>query len=200
MRQSAKRKAKQKKKDSQLSKYEFLKRPPRSWLGFLFRNLLIGLFFFLLFSKIYNSPKFRGYPWLWNNFIVANWKVMEEHPDFTFEQKQQMKMGYFAAYLQYINKNTPDSAVILMPTPDIVNEIGEKDKKRDIKWLRSKRHTTYMIYPRKAVYENSPRDSIYLDKITHVAIVGGQRYDKLPYRIKNRPAYTVLPLNPDDLK
>ncbi|WP_297089128.1 hypothetical protein [uncultured Draconibacterium sp.] len=200
MSQSARKKPYHKKKKQKKSKYESLKRPSKNWVGFLFRNAVIGLLFFLLFSTIYDSSKVKGYQWLWNNFIVSNWKAMEKYPDYTFEQRQQMKMGYFAAYLQYINKNTPDSAIILMPSPQVVDEVDQQDKKRKIGWLRSKKHTTYMIYPRKAVYADLEQDSVYMDKITHVAIIGGKQYEKLPYRVKNQPKFTVLPINPNNIK
>lgn len=185
------------KKTESKSKLEFIKRPAKKWIGFISRNIIVGFILYLLFSATYDNKNVSGYKWAWEKFIVGNWKVMKEHPEYTFQQRQQLKLGFFGVYVQFINNHTPDSAIILMPSADVVNNV---DKKRRMGWLSSKRHVTYFIYPRKAVYELSGRDSVYLDKVTHVAIVDGKGYDKLPYRVRTKSDFTVLPIRLEQKK
>lgn len=193
----AKNKNKYRKKQKSSSKLDFIKNPPKAWTGFLVRNILIGLIVFFCFSSLYNNNKFAGYKWMHEKLIVGNYELMHKYPDHTFEQRQQLKLGFFAKYLQFINKNTPDTAIVLMPSGAVVSKI---DKKRKLDWLGSKRHVGYFIYPRKAVYESNSNDSIYMDKVTHVAIVDGKGYENLPYRVKNKSAYTVLPIKLEQKK
>lgn len=178
---------KNKKPDSQ---YKILQRPSKNWSGFVLRNLFIGLIFFMLFNSLFENNK--AYHWVYQNLLKNNLEIIKEHPDYTMNQKHQAKLGFFAKYLYFVTENTPDTAIILMPPDSIVDKI---DKKYKMDWIRSKRHTTYFLYPRKTVYYKNERDSIYFDKITHVAIVNGYGYEHLPYRVQKRNQFTVLPID-----
>ncbi len=188
-------KKRQKKGKEPVSKYEVFKRPAKSWSGFLFRNIAVGLLFFFVLQGIYNYTE--SYKWLNKVLFLQNYNFMTKYSDYTTDQRLQSKLGYFASYMQFVKKHTPDSAIILMPPDSIIKGV---DKKYKMKWLNSKRHTTYFLYPRKPVYMKNSEDSVYLKKVTHVAIVNGYGYQHLPFRVKNKTKYTVIPVDINELK
>jgi len=165
--------------------------PAKNRTGFILRNVFVGIIFFILFKGIYENTK--SYQWVYEKLFAYNLKIIQEHPDYTMNQKHQVKLGYYAKYLNFISEKTPDSAIILMPPDSIINAI---DKKLKMDWLKSGRHTSYFIYPRKPVYLREAKDSVFLDKITHVAIVDGYGYEHLPYRVRKKGRFSVLPLHP----
>ncbi len=192
MKKSSKSKYKKHRKKGKeaTSKYEVFKRSSKTWFGFLLRNLLIGIVFFIVFQSLYNNT--QSYKWIKNVFFHENYNFIKKHRDFTTDKKLQAKIGYVASYLQFIKKHTPDSAIILMPPDSIIKGV---DKRHKMDWLTSKRHATYFLYPRKPVYQKNPEDSVYLKKITYVAIVNNFGYQYLPFRVKNKVAYTVIPVD-----
>lgn len=171
------------------SKYETFQKPAKSWQGFIFRNIIIGLIIFLAVKSLYNNN--QGYKWVYENLLITNLKMIKEHPEYTLKNKYEARLGSYAKYVNHIVENTPDSAIILMPPDSIIDSI---DKKLNMNWLGSKRHTSYFLYPRKPIYFQNSFDSVYMDKITHVAIVNGYGYEHLKYGVKNKTKYTVAPL------
>ena len=138
-----------------------------------------------------------GYNWVFNNLLIGNLKDIEQRKDYTYEVKHEAKRGFFARYLFFVNKNTPEDAIILMPSEEVIDAVPAEQK---LEFLKYKPHVMYFVYPRKAVYANLEDDKKYMDKITHVAIVNGQGYENVPYQIPNKQQYTVVPINPNPTK
>ena len=181
--------------NKKVSTFDSFRKPAKNWSVFILRNVFILILFFFIFKNLYdNSP---GYKWLNENFISENMRIMRENPDYTLEQKYEVKFGFFAKYVNLIVENTPDSSIILMPADSVVKSI---DAKYNMNMLGSKRHTGYFLYPRKAVYMNNDFDSVYMDNITHVAIVNGVGYEYLPYNVKNKSLFTILPIKLEQSK
>lgn len=173
-----------------VSKFEIFKRPAKTIGGFIFRNIFIGAVFFISLSYLYNHS--LSYKWLYEKFYKGNYSTIKNYSHYTIEQRYQSKLGFYAKYMFHIKSHTPDSAIILMPSDSVIHAI---DKKNRMGWLTSKRHSTYFLYPRKPIYKKISSDSVYFDKITHVAIVNGKGYENLPFKVKNKTAYTIIPTN-----
>jgi len=192
MKSSYKNKHKNKKRKGKepVSKFELFKRPAKTVGGFISRNIIVGAVFFISLSYLYNHSS--SYKWLYEQLYKVNYNAIVNYPDYTTEQKYQSKLGFYGKYMSFVKSHTPDTAIILMPPDSIIHAI---DKKNRMNWLTSKRHSTYFLYPRKAIYKKLSSDSIYFDKITHVAIVDGKGYENLPFAVKNKNKYTVIPMN-----
>lgn len=173
-----------------VSKFEMFKRPAKTIAGFLSRNIIIGTVFFISLSYLYNHSS--SYKWLYEKFYKSNYSTIKNYSHYTIEERYQSKLGFYAKYMFFIKSHTPDTAIILMPPDSVIQAI---DKKNRMGWLTSKRHSTYFLYPRKAIYKKLSSDSIYFDKITHVVIVDGKGYENLPFTVKNKNKYTVIPTN-----
>ena len=173
-----------------VSKFEMFKRPAKTLGGFIFRNIFIGVVFYILLSSLYNRT--AAYKWDYEQLYKINYNVIVNYSDYTTEQKYQSKLGFYGKYMFFVKSHTPDTAIILMPPDSVIFAI---DKKNRMGWLTSKRHSTYFLYPRKPIYKKLSSDSIYFDKITHVVIVDGKGYENLPFKVKNKNKYTVIPTN-----
>lgn len=153
-------------------------------------NLIITIFFVLLVFKLKDQNP--GYKWVHETLIGANLKTIKKYKKLTFEQKQEAKMGFNAKYLNFIKNNTPDTAIILMPPDSII--FPSKGKSEFNKYITRKVWCSYIIYPRKIVYEREKHISPLYDNVTHVAIINGWGYNKLTYRVNNRSNYTIMPI------
>ena len=173
-----------------VSKFEMFKRPAKTIGGFIFRNIFIGAVFFVSLSYLYNHTS--AYKWLYEKLYKNNYNAIVNNSDYTIEQKYQSNLGFYGKYMFFVKSHTPDTAIILMPPDSVIFAI---DKKNRMGWLTSKRHSTYFLYPRKPIYKKLSSDSIYFDKITHVVIVDGKGYENLPFKVKNKNKYTVIPTN-----
>ena len=163
----------------------------KQWGVVLSYNVLA--FFILLFSLNLFVTKNNGYKWMWNTLLKKNLETIEKYKELTVAQRHESKQGFYAKYLNFINENTPEDAIILIPSDSVINSVDSKYK---LKTLVDRRKTTYFIYPRRAVYEKSMEyDSIYLDKITHVAIVNYYGYESLNYGVSNKQQFSVMPVN-----
>lgn len=142
----------------------------------------------------------NGYKWMKDKLITANIEFMQKSKDLNFEERNEVKLGYFFTYLNYINNSTPENAVILMPSDSVIKSVDEKYR---LKNLTNRAITTYVIYPRKAVYKKHfPLDSALLKQITHVAIVNYQGYENLSYGtlISKKSMFAVYPTDLSQLK
>lgn len=135
-----------------------------------------------------------GYNWAFDKLLVGNLKDIEQRKDYTYEVKHEAKRGFFARYLFFINKNTPEDAVILFPTKEVIEAVPEEQKLGD---MRYKGHIMYFIYPRIAIYADEENYEKNKDKITHVAIVNSQGYEYVPYTVSSKQQYTVVPIKPN---
>lgn len=185
-----KHKNKKRKGKTQDSKFELFKRPAKSFGGFLLRNIAVGIIMVMSFTFLYNHTS--SYKWLYEQLYKVNYNAIKNYSHYTIEERYRSKLGFYAKYMFFLKSHTPDSAIILMPPDSIIMAI---DKKNRMDWLKSKRHSTYFLYPRKPVYKKLSSDSVYFDKITHVAIVNGYGYEDLPFTVTNKNEYTVIPTN-----
>lgn len=156
------------------------------WLG---RNLMVCALFFLL--VLYCYKKIPGYTWVHDGLLRGNMQVIKQYGQLSLDQKYEMKLGYTYAYLRYIKQQTPEDAIILMPSDaDIYFSKGSRFTGEPNNKLWSSR----FLYPRKLVYVDE-QASAYMSQITHVAIINGWGYDKLPYKVSEQVANTIFPLN-----
>ena len=153
-------------------------------------NLIVFVFFAILVFTL--KDKNTGYKWVAENLIDGNLKTIKKHKDLSFEQRQEGKLGFNATYLNFINENTPDTAVILMPPDSVI--LHQNGRYKFNKYLKNKSWCSYLVYPRKLVYEREKTSAPLYNKVTHVAIINGWGYDKLGYKVNKRVPLTVLPI------
>lgn len=162
------------------------------WIGNIVTLLIAVTIVYLLYQNV------EGYNGLWNNFIKKNLEIIREHPDFSIEKKWEIKCGFDYAYLNFIKKNTPENACILMPPDSAIYPKGEKSLFQNAAYsIKNKAWATYFLYPRKLVYEYEKGKNPYYDKIEFVAIVNFWGYDKLDYRVGQRAKFNILPVHQD---
>lgn len=146
----------------------------------------------------------RGYNWAIHDLAIGNLKNLENveaeihqngedsTPQALLEAKMKRKVGLYT-FIEYIRANTPDSAVILLPE-------GDAKVSNDSKWnfIYDPEWMEYFLYPRLCLAIG--RESEHPDlakRITHIVIIEGKGYDKLPYNVPEnmRPKEAVLPFN-----
>ncbi|MES2620287.1 MAG: hypothetical protein V4615_05480 [Bacteroidota bacterium] len=139
----------------------------------------------------------RGYYWAIHDMAIGgseNVKEIKNKADkpLTREDKFAMRIGFWP-FIDYINKNTPDSAVIYLPEGDSATSNNSKwSYIYDPEWME------YFIYPRLCVAMGREQDHPDLAKrVTHVVIIEGKGYDKLHYDVPMnlRPKEDVLPID-----
>lgn len=170
------------------------KKPKKAYNRFLANFYIIigsAVILFVLFNYI------PGYKWALNNLVIGNIKVMVKNPRLSVEQKWAIKCGFDYRYLNYIKQNTPENAVILMPSESEVHPKGQKsDFNTSSLSITNKAVATYFLYPRKLVYKKGEENNPYSDKVDFVAIVNHFGYDELNYNVKKKVKYAILPKNP----
>jgi len=157
----------------------------------LVNNILVAVLLILLIFKLKDANP--GYKWVHESLIGSNLEFIKKNKDLGFPQRQEAKLGFNVSYLNYLNANTPDETIILMP-PDTV--ILPRSGKSDFdKYMKNRIWVSYFIYPRKVVYEREKETSALYDAATHIAIINGWGYHKLPFRVNNKVKHAVIPLN-----
>lgn len=139
----------------------------------------------------------RGYYFAVHDLAIKNLEQIREMEQkspkpLTREEKLAYKVGFYP-FLEYINKNTPEDAVLLLPEGDSVLA-------NDSRWnfIYEPEWMEYWIYPRLCVTRGREDAQPGLaEKVTHVVIVGGKGYDKLNYEVpvEQRASEAVLPVN-----
>lgn len=165
-------------------------------LSLLFRNflavLITAVVIFLLYKNI------QGYQWVWDTLLVKNLNVMKQYSDLTIEQKWAIKLGFDYRYLEFMKKNTPEDAVILMPADSVLFPPGVKSEfTKESYSVRNKAWATYFLYPRKIIYEKEINKNPLASKINYIAIANYRGYERLNYSVKIKQKYQVLPINID---
>lgn len=145
----------------------------------------------------------RGYRWAIHDLAFKNLEYIESLKaefkargiDSTeqslYEAKMGIKVGNYPL-IQYMVKNTPEDAVILLPPGDSIASDSRWNFLYDPEW------TEYFIYPRLCVATGHEDKHPELAKrVTHVLIIKGIGYDKLKYDVpvEQRPSEIVLPIN-----
>lgn len=159
------------------------------------RQLLILLLSFIFISVLLNEV--RGYNWVIKTMLMKNLEVINKYENLSLEEKYQAKLGFNYFYLDYLVKNTPEDAIILMPDKEVVYQKSKSNKfrKQSPYLIGRKIPSTYFVYPRKLVYESEKDSSAIYSDASHVAIINNWGYDKLNYQVQNRVLNTVLPIN-----
>jgi hypothetical protein len=135
-----------------------------------------------------------SYKWVWDTLLISNLNVANENQELSIEEKHEIRQGFTFRYLNFVNENTPDSAVILMPHDSLLRNA---ELEVDLSEFLNRNKVAYFTYPRKIIYDpDRGTDSLYKDKATHVAILNYHGYDNLPYTTGNRQQFAVLPINP----
>ena len=163
--------------------------------SFITKNIIFLFFCIIFVSILYKS--IGGYKWLWDSLVIGNFKTIKKYPDLTISQKYEIKCGFDYKYLDYIKKNTPEDAIILMPSREEIYPKGEKSDFNDKgAWgVKNKAWATYFLYPRKLVYEQEKDTNPFYEQINYVAIVNYRGYDKLNYKIYKKQKYQILHIN-----
>jgi hypothetical protein len=146
----------------------------------------------------------RGYHWAIHDLALKNLENIEQvkeelhrtGADSTeqslLEAKMAMRVGNYS-FIQYIKKNTPENAVLLLPEGDAeVSNNSRWNYIYDPEWME------YFIYPRLCVAIGRENEHPDLAKrVTHVVIIEGKGYDKLKYFVPEgqRPTEAVFPIN-----
>lgn len=153
------------------------------------KNIIALLLTLLLISFCYKNN--LGYNWVYNGLLKGNFEVIQKYKNLTVDQRTEMKLGYNYAYLRYVRKLTPDSAVILMPGSDAITlKEGPSEITQS---LFVKLWVTRFLYPRKIIYDFETDNEFY-NRITHVAIINYWGYDKLSYQVDRKVKDAVLPV------
>ena len=161
--------------------------------GIPFLNNIVAVFVFVILVAIAKDVN-KGYNWMSETLIKLNLKRIKMYKNSTFEEKQAAKMGYNVQYLNYVNENTPDDAIILMPPDSIIQQEGVKSDFD--KHMKNKVWVSYFLYPRKVVFEKEKETSTLYNKATHLAVINGWGYDRLPHITGNRSKHAVFALKP----
>lgn len=161
-------------------------------------NLLIASGVICLLYFLYETVS--GYNYFVKRQVIKESRLILENFNLTLDQKYQVKLKKDYKFIKYVQQNTPDSAVILMPPPDVFKKTIFNQKGA---WgVKSKIWSTYFLYPRILIQENER--NIYpelYNRITHVMVINQWGLDKLDYRINRRMNYAVLPIKlPDSLE
>ncbi len=139
----------------------------------------------------------RGYHWAVHDLAIGGKQNVEEAKskaakELTREEKLAMRIGIWP-FIDYIVKNTPDTAVIYLPEGDsATSNNSQYNYIYDPEWME------YFLYPRLCLAMGREQDHPDLAKrITHVVIFQGKGYDKLHYvvPVEMRPKDDVLPIN-----
>lgn len=153
-------------------------------------NVLVTIGLLILLYVLYKTVP--GYQFVVDRLVLANLKIIEQNPNLTVNQKYEAKLGFDYRYIHYVEQNTPEDAVILMP-PDSVFE--KSDFNRGTWGVKIKTWDMYFLYPRAIISEQDSGSYPELfNKITHVMIVNGWGYDRLNYAVQTKQPYAVLPI------
>ncbi|MEX2596171.1 MAG: hypothetical protein WEC59_04505 [Salibacteraceae bacterium] len=189
--------------DSNKDKVENVEQDSSMYIPFLKNVIGLIALFFLSYYLINNI---RGYKWLSSRFLESNIEKMEKLEHLTTSEKYQAYFRFNHKFLEHINQNTPDSAIIYMP-PDsvIMPESGKKTDfytKKKSNSILNKVWATYFVYPRKLVYHDEREEIPAFDRYNYVACVNGWGYEHLEYRVseKQKAQYQILPRTLETLK
>ncbi len=158
----------------------------------LIKQVIVAMLLsFVTYSAVSKSP---SYTWIFG-LLESNMEIAKKHADLTFNERMGVKHQFKFQFCDYINKNTPEDAIILMPAAKVIREVPEMNTKgMSVQSLSNSRFASYFIYPRKFVYADKLEESPYKDKITHVAIVNFKGYEYLNYKVAKKSKFQVLPL------
>lgn len=161
-------------------------------LFLLFNTLGILFSFGIVFAAYSTMP---SYKWVWDTLLISNLNMAKENEELTMQEKHDIRQGFTFRYLNFVNENTPDSAIILMPHDSLLRNA---ELEVDLNEFLNRNKVAYFTYPRKIIYDPARgTDSLYRGQATHVAILNYHGYENLPYTTGNRQQFAILPVNPN---
>jgi len=163
-------------------------------IGF-FNNFILLVVCIVLVLGLFKGNE--GYSWVWNDLINENLKFINKNPHLTDAQKYQSKFGIDAAAIDFIKKQTPDSAIILLPPGAVIMDDSSDYKfLKGLGGIKARNWTIYFLYPRKLVYFDEFDRNKFAKNITHVVCMNGWGYDKLSYNATPQSSFEILPISP----
>ena len=155
--------------------------------------ILIGVLILLNGLKTYN----KGYKWVAETLVAKNQEQLDKYKNLTYDQKMEGKLGFAYKYFKFINENTPEDAIILMPPDTMIRPKGQvhHTKTGMNGYTTNPKWVSYFVYPRKLVYED--RKDLYPElykNVTHVAVMNTWGYEKLPYRVNQKSQFSIMPM------
>ncbi len=134
-----------------------------------------------------------GYKWFYDHLIVENLKKTYKYLDYSPEQKMELKLGFSSKYMNFLKKETPEDAIIIMPPDSAFHPKGKKNHFNNFITRRTWGH--YFVYPRKLVFEKEKDKYPELyKKATHIAVVNHWGYEKLPFKVKKKEEFSIINL------
>ncbi|MDR2914554.1 MAG: hypothetical protein LBV74_06955 [Tannerella sp.] len=124
---------------------------------------------------------------------------MKKHPinTITLDNRYTIVLKQIYLYFADIRKNTPENAVILYPEYNSFFPANKKSIYHN-DGIAKKIWAIRFLHPRILIQPSELAASPYKDKITHVAIINGQGYKYLPYKLKNEPSSGIFPVRLTD--
>lgn len=181
------KKGKEKRNDKKASRSMGKLFIPKRYLGEII--LAAGMFLAIKGMIKYND----GYDWLFNKMLSENREFETRFADSSMEKRLENKIGFDLVYLNFINKNTLEDAIIVMPVDTEFFPKGEES--HFDKNINTLGWASYFVYPRRIVSYKEPRTPLF-QKATHMALVNKYGYERLPYKVDFPYRYAVLPINP----
>lgn len=166
------------------------KRSASAYFIWAVKNILIVIVAGLLVKEGIEAQP--GYNWVYNGLLKGNMETIKAYPNLTFDEKMTMKLNSCYSYLMYIKEQTPENAVILWPSGADFSKENSPFKGE----IYNKTYALRFLYPRKLVTPHEIGKSHYEKEITHIAIVNGTGFDKLPYKVEQPFEHGVLPVKP----
>jgi hypothetical protein len=159
------------------------------------KNFLILGGVLLLLNTL--KEQVKGYQWVAETLVAKTPEQLEKYKDLTYDQKMEGKLGFAYKYFKFINENTSEDAILLFPPDTMIRPKGQvhHTKQGMNGYSTNPKWVSYFIYPRKVVYEDRKNEHPDLYKnITHVAVMNGWGYEKLPYRVGQKSQFSIMPM------
>ena len=164
---------------------------PKALFGW--RSILIGIAGFMILKiAVSTNP---GYHFVYNSLLRSNWEFMQKNKTLSTDQKMMSKLGFSYAFVDYLKKNTPKSAVILFPKKEYIRQKGSQEVREEMThkvWLAS------FLYPRKIVFEDEKGENPLFEQANYVAIINTHGYNLLEYDVEQKVEYALLPVKWED--
>lgn len=159
-------------------------------LGKNIKGLLVSIL--IVVCMVLFVPSYR---FVWTQFVFGQLSTIIQNPGLSIEQKLALKLGFHYSYIYLLKNNTPENAIILMPSKNDLFPEGEATEfEKGAAGVHNKAWASYFLYPRILVYQEEQHTNPLYAKVTHIAIANYRGYDKLGYEIKSKEKYAVLPI------
>lgn len=161
----------------------------------IFFNILAVALFALVLAHCYQR---LGYKHTYN-LMRLDYKTAHYADIKSIEERNVIKLGMGYVYLLYIRDNTPEDAVIYLPSIEAFLMDGYS-----VRFCRThfslKLWAMRMLYPRKIVAAAEYAAQGAIPPLTHVFVVNGHGRELLDYEIPEDAHYEIYPINKEENK